>query len=92
MFNFYGGGRITLNQGAIEQALRFTREAREYLNNNSSYHRSNTASHLAEWNDKNVARYMDLLADYDDIVKRCIGQLDEIERNLQADLRIFSIY
>ena len=83
---------MILSEGAIQQAIRFTSEAKGSLERNYAHMQNSTAPYLAEWKDANVAIYMEQLESYNTVVKRCAEQMNFIEECLRGDLNFLAIY
>lgn len=83
---------VVLDEGAIQQAISYTQEAKNCLERNYAHMKDGTMEYLVEWKDAHVTRYAEQLEAFDSYVKNCAAQLDYIEECLRADLNFLANY
>lgn len=69
---------MTIKEEAVRQAIRYSEDAKQALENNFNYMRSTTGNLLDQWNDANTARYVEMLELFDNYVKTTSANMDEI--------------
>ena len=73
---------MRITEDAVNEAVRFTKAARQQLESNYNYMRSGTTPYLAEWHDANVERFMEVLELFDSYIKTTSSTMEEIEQKL----------